>query len=534
MPAQPGPAGAGADALQFSDAASFQVWRARLPLANATQCHAALAVQARALARATLPAAALLELLELLRETAVAIQAGYAKKYRGSPVPLDDDDRAAWDSVVGVWSSLAAGYDALIDAMAGAAPEMAAHAALICQRAVRYTGLAMSEHNRVYRKIPGVLWQQLHRLYRFAENAGATEAVVHDELDRATAATSCAAAYLHALLMQLAQPDALNAQQMDAVDRWLDAWETLASLSPAAPPAGAIPPIAVDLASDKGAGLASEMTGTDVRHVNLENMSRALRQAAAGLRQGQTPAQLGLGTLAREACEKLLMLLHVQWCAAGTGRVDERSAGGIIVTILPNLAAIHYNLTGRAFRQPGGEITARERQDIDLLGYVSEATDRAMVSQRSAAVETWVIVNKSASGFLGMCRDLGSATRIGHNQLLGLRNPSNKNLYLGTVQRLIVDEAGGIWVGLRLITANPQAAAARNSAARGPEAVRYDRALLLPGDPARKVPASVLLQPGWYAANRQIDLQTDKRQKIQLQSLLDKGPNFDRATFTAA
>jgi hypothetical protein len=163
------------------------------------------------------------------------------------------------------------------------------------------------------------------------------------------------------------------------------------------------------------------------------------------------------------------MLLHIQWCAAGTGRVDERSTGGIIVTISPHLPAIHYQIAGHPFRQPGEKMTALEGQGMDMTNPLSEGSDRVLVSQRSGTTETWVVVNKSASGFLGMCHDPNTATHIGYNQLLGLRNPTNKNMYLGTVQRLIVDDGGAIWVGLRLIAGTPQPVAARIADARGPD-----------------------------------------------------------------
>jgi hypothetical protein len=107
-------------------------------------------------------------------------------------------------------------------------------------------------------------------------------------------------------------------------------------------------------------------------------------------------------------------------------------------------------------------------------------------------------------------------------------------MYLGMVQRLNVDDAGGIWVGLRLITSSAQAVAVRNPTALGADAVKYERALLVPEDAARKVPASVLLLPGWYAGNRQLDLHADRPWKLKLLALLDAGPNFERATYAVA
>jgi hypothetical protein len=57
--------------------------------------------------------------------------------------------------------------------------------------------------------------------------------------------------------------------------------------------------------------------------------------------------------------------------------------------------------------------------------------------------------------------------------------------------------------------------------------------VLVPEDVARKLPASVLLMPGWYAANRQLHLHSEKPRRIRLQALLDQGPNFERASYAA-
>jgi len=532
LPAQSGTTGGVKDQLEFSDAAGCKAWLARLPLTNVAQCHAALARQASRMPDAGLPAAVKLELLELMRDTVARMQAEQVQRYLGRPVPLDDDERAVWESVVALSLAMAASYDSLIDAMASTSPEIAANAALICQRALRYTGLAMADYNHSYRTVPAALWKQLHRLYVFAEDAGAEMVAINDSTRLAVAATSCAGTYIHALLMQLSQPDALNVREMALVEGWLERWEATVNLSPVPLAGSAIPAIAVDLASDRGAGLARDLPSDGVRHLNLEDLSKALRQAVGAIKRGETPPPLELGTLSPDACEKLLMLLHIQWCAAGTGRAGERSTGGIIVTIAPHLPAIHYQIAGHPFRQPGARITALEGQGMDMTNPVSEGGDHVLVSQRSGTVETWVVVNKSASGFLGMCHDPSMVTHIAYNQLLGLRNPTNKNMYLGTVQRLIVDEAGAIWIGLRLITGTPQAVAACIIDAPGADAGKYDRAVLVAEDVARKLPASVLLMPGWYAANRRLHLHPGKVQRVTLQTLLDSGPNFERATFT--
>jgi hypothetical protein len=531
MPAET-PAAAGGPSLEFSDAAGCQAWIARLPLTNPAQCHAALAAQLRALMSAAIAPAVKFALFELLREPVAAAQAEMAKSCRGRPLPLDGNSQKAWQEVTGLWRAMASGYDSLIDAMASTAPELASDAQVICQRALRYTALALFEYCHIYHAASGELWRQLHRLYVFAENAGLATTALSDPAGRESAKTSCLGTYVHALLMHLGQPDALTGEQLDQVDRWLEKWEALVVLSPDTLAASAIPAVAVNLASEKGAGLAGQMPAAGVRHLNLEALSKALRQLAAALKQ-QTPVQLGLGDLPRESCEHLLRSLHIQWCAAGTGRVDERTPASIKVMISPNLASMHFHLTGKAFRQPGKELTAAERQRLDMFGSVSEAGEQALASQRSAALETWVIVNQSVSGFLGTAREKEVVSRISHHQLVALQPPARKVMYLGIVQRLNVDETGMMWIGLRIILGAPQAAAVR---AVEPAGGQYERALLMPADAARNIPASIIMVPGTYQSGRALSLhvEKEKERRIKLQALLDKGANFERATYAAA
>ena len=520
MPAE-APAAAGeSKSLEFSDVASCQAWLGRLPRANPAQYHAALAAQIRLLVTAAIAPAVKFAVLELLRDPVAAAQADVAKNCRGKPLPLDNSNHKAWQEVAGLWRAMASGYDSLIDAMASTAPELATDAQTICQRALRYTALTLFEYCHIYHAPVGELWRQLHRLYVFSENAGVATATLSDPVGRHNAKTSCAGTYVHALLMHLAQPDALTGEQLDRVDRWLEKWEELVTLSPDSQPKTAIPAVAVNLSTEKGAGLAIQMPAAGVRHFNLEALSKALRQAAAALKQ-QTPAQLGLGDVSREACENLLRLLHVQWCAAGTGRVEDRTPASIKVMISPNLASMHFHLTGKAFRQPGKELTAAERQRLDMFGSVSEAGEQSLASQRSAALETWVIVNQSVSGFLGTAREKEVVSRITHHQLVALQPPARKVMYLGIVQRLNVDEAGLMWIGLRVVE---------------PAGSQYERALLMPADAARSIPASIIMVPGTYQSGLalSVHVEKEKERRIKLQTLLDRGANFERATYVAA
>lgn len=517
-------------ALAFSDSATFRAWFAHLPQGNLVQCHAELAVQVRLLSRAALRPAVRLGLLEIIRETVVDVQRRYGEICWGRPVPLDAGDQAIWEHVLSVWRDLAAAYDLLILDLANGADEIAARSHLICQRALRYTGLAIGEHSRVYRAVGPELWRQLHRLYVFAETAGVATKSVHDPVGRTESSTSCAATYMHSLLAQLAQPDAMTLHQMNLLDGWLDRWERLVSLSPDPLPEGNIPALAVNLAGEKGVAFARELPAAGVRHLSLEPLSKLLRELVASLRQGRSPADLGLGELPRTACENFLLLLYIQWCAAGTGRMDRRVRTERRVMIFTSIPSIHFHVSRSLEQVP---VDSAEQATPGLHGGRPVQT---LWSEQTGTIETWTIVNQSASGVLGLCRDPDGGNRIAHAQLVGIRAPGDSQTHLGIVQRLIVDGDGAIWAGLRLLPGSPEAAAVKivPAATEDPAKSKRERALILAADAALKSPATVVLPPTWYRANRIIELRADKAQSIRLLSLVERGTNFERATYMAS
>src|ERR1043166_862287 len=513
--------------LRFRDAKSCQEWLASLPLTNAKLCQQAISGQLAALARSPVAVAERLRIMESLRDAVADIQAGASKRFVGKSIPLEGIDQEAWSGSVALWQALAAGYQSCVEAFVGGQADLAAHGPLACQRALRYNGLAMFDHLLAYRSVAPGLWQQMNKLYALAESKGFANDKVSDPVDRQEPNTTCAATYLHTVLAHLANPNSMAQKQMQAVDRWLEKWESKAALAPRPFPAGQIPAVAVDLASPSGAALAREMTPQpSVRFINIEPIAVTLTQTAALLKQGTPAAELGLGQDTPQP-EKLIAQLHIQWCSAGTGRAEQRFASSIKAMITTSVNAIHFQLTGKPFRQPDAGPTAEESRDMEALGRVTEQTEQAMISQRSAALETWEIINQSPSGLLGANRPPDAVTPIRHGQLVGMRTADNK-MRLCVVQRLLVEDNGALLAGVRLLPGAPLPAAARVPDTGVASANKFERALLLPAIAEKQVPQSLILPAGWYHPERQLDLHLDESKLVRLQALIDRGSNFER------
>ena len=508
--------------LKIGNLPGTETFLEQIATALPAQRQAQLLTQLKLLVDARVPGAERLKILETLRVTTLETQHVRSREYWGQPVPFDSDTREIFERSVALWRALADGYESLIADMAGPAPELAEHADLVCYRALRCTGFAMTAYNRAYHAVPGALWEQLHRLYAFAESAEVTDTPVSEGEGRSTVNL----AYLQIVLAQRANPDSLSLLQMGTVDRALAQWVALGSLSKTPVVANREMALAVDLGSAQGARRLKNLSGDNLRYLDIEKIGAQLRQTAIALKT-QSPDKLGFGMVPREICEKLILNLHTDWLTPGTGRGDERKTAGFNVLMSGTIAAMHFNISGKPFAPPDAGLSSRAR--FDMAGF--ERVDGPAVGEasvRSRTLETWTVVNQSTTGILGKCNNPSNATRLTHNQLLGLVAPNGKT-FLGTAQRLVIETDGSTLLGFQLLRTKAHAVAARISNIDKP----YDRALLLDGAPGE--PASIVISPGTYAPSRILDMFEDGRPRpIRLTALLDSGSNFERATFTAA
>jgi hypothetical protein len=522
-----------AEPLQFNDHASCKRWIESLPLTNVESSQHALTQQISLVRQAALAPLELLRVLEALREPVAYVQNELARKYTARPLPLEAPETALWTRGLGLWQELIDGYLACRDAHVQGDPGLKDHGALIMMRCLRYMFYAMFEHSRIYRQVPAELWKKLHQMYVFAEQSGFARTTVADVFARQEADSSCCAAYCQALLAQLANPFALSGRQMEFLARWIEKWSGLVSLASQPLPPSAIPALAIDLAGRTGPVFAEGREPlASLRYLDLEQIGRTLRQTITLLKQGQTPAQLGLGEDARQpGCENLLMLLYIQWCRAGTGRGEQRDPSAEKAQVCLGIHAAHFYISGRSFRGPGASLSRQEEHDMQLFGHISERTQRALVSSESSAVESWQLLNQSNSGFMCMLREPDAQMRIGHYQLVAVRRSSSKLFYLGLVQWLRIEENNELFVGVRLFPGIARAVAVRPVNFNAPSAIKgFERALLLPEMAMPSTPATLILPTGWFQPGRFVEVHDDQKQVAKLVNLLEKGSDFDRCT----
>jgi hypothetical protein len=344
---------------------------------------------------------------------------------------------------------------------------------------------------------------------------------------------SCRRTYLISVLHEAASLYSLSPEQIQALEQLLPAWVAIAALASDNPKDASRSPLAIDLAGDQGARLARTLQPAEtLRYVDTSQLAPKLRELGAAIRAGAVPLEFAATrTLTRPATERLLTHLYIQWCSAGTGRAEERFASQRRAQVACNLHAIHFQISGRAFRQPGDRYSREEEHDLATFGHITGMTTQRLLTTRSSVQEPWEILNESAGGMLSMNRKPDLRSRIRHGQLVAMRTSSMEPPDLAVVQRLRIDADGSLGIGVRVIRSDVRAVAVRPA---GNPTLKYDRALIVDADKERDTPAYLILAAGSCAVGSVLEVHTGRAEKLVITSILEQGVDHDRAAYKPA
>ncbi|MCX7893092.1 MAG: hypothetical protein N2544_12085 [Burkholderiales bacterium] len=498
----------------FANAAACAAWLATLPRASAAATQATLARKLDELNGAHVPAAERLAMLELLREPVAVTQAEQSRKYAGKPLPHSPQRREILAAVTSLWDALGLGYQRALQALDATGADRTA-VALACHRAIDCGARAMLEHARAYVQPRPADLARLHRLYALAEQRGIAVQPVADPLSRTGRSCTVTRTYVQALLLEASSPRERRPEYVDLVDRWLGPWAPKVTVSATPARAASATPLVVDLAGESGAS-RRERAGPTVRYLEVGELSRSLAKRVHGLKQGKSPAELGLeGEITREDALPLVVALYRHWCEGELRRAHERRAVNAPATVCAGFAAAHLAL---------GQGVAAQASAVAPQGGVAEGLT---IPVPATAGETWQLRDASIAGVgLVRPRDDTRAARLAHGELLLVR-PEAGAAMLAAVQWMQESPEGDLHVGARILPGVPEAVTARDAGSEGGGAP----AIALSALPALAAPPSLVLRRGTFAPDRALELATSVR--VRLAALLESGADFERAGFTA-
>lgn len=523
-------------APEFIDAVSCKEWLENLPLANVATSQSELLGQMREFNRFPVRATERFSVLEQIRDAVNFVQIEQARRFTNRAQPLAEGEAEAFAQTVLLWNEMRLGYLRCLDAARSGENGMSPNAATVCQRVLAYAGLSMFHHYRAYREIPGEAWRALHEAYAAAEELGIAEEPVKDYLNRDVSDTSPRIAYVRAAILGLCNPHEISQRQLTFVAFLLERWGDKIDVSATAEDDPEVPPLALDMRGDAGPqryDAARHAPGADRRFLDVRRLAKSLRNRIALLRKGESPAKLALGEdCVQPSCEQMLVYLYRHWCQAPAPRAAERRPAKSAVRVTGDIAGIHYQLSGTAFRQPASndELTAKQREEIATFGRISTRDEDNYAASRGFALEDWHLQDESLQG-LKMRRSASTpGKRYVLGQLIAVQPADAKTFMLGQVRWLMTGTEGDLHAALRLMPGLPAAIAVKPTGLNASNE-KFVPALSLTAVAALNAPPSLILPSGWYKPKRVIEVHIQKTLRAQLTALLERGSDFERVAY---
>lgn len=502
-------------------------WIGRLPLTSLGASSRQIFTALTELNQLITTPATRLALLELLRAPVEQLSRLLERHFSNQPLQLHDTALEAARLAQAMQARLWCGYrQVLLDTDRGGLPAQGgsvkapAVAATAIARAIAAQGEILLRSSQLYVPTPAGFWHALHQLYLLAEQLDCTTVEVPDPLLQQSGGMSPAAAYLRALLFNIAQPQQLRQQSCLPLYRALELWSREACLLPLQQ-TPVHHPFRVDLQSDLPPIYVDHdrqaMPGM-WRLLNLKPILDRLEQLAATSTDQPCPID-------RDLVDQLL----VSWGTRVTRRF-QRIESHDEVEIIIGLPSIHFHGADRidfsewlapltTVRSPKTAEPSRKttmpradiwdsafdaQADFDPLLHLPKSSAYLEIAQPTAPQRTPMaqlsehypihlveVANSSISGYcLRWSRPI--TERIQSGTLLGIRTHPATPWHIAVTRWVRLDESAEARIGVELLSPQAKPCAVRLES-RNSESTEFMRGLMLPEVPVTGQPASLIL-----------------------------------------
>jgi len=525
-------------------------WLETLPIGDAFKCQQAIFKEIKRFnENSTQCTKDRLAIFMLLDERSRDLQDTLVHQYLRNPRMSRPVESQLWHAVYGLYWELARGYHTFVLHIAREAGKshqdsviplitlrgLLAFGQLLKWRAIRY--LPASEK----------LWLRLHNLYRIAESESFQRQSLRAYPDDASEC-SCETAYLHILMLNLADSGTLYPKQLDLLDRWLCGWHGMLQLDSQLDTN--LHNFVVDLSADHGPRRVRKPDSDNpLRFWATADLLQKLDELRAGLQKGTSPAQLGLTENVRTSeCLELLEYLQHQWSslAAREQRRAPRESIKRLVDVAHGINAIVGQL--KAADAPikvspyGSGLNYNEADDVQVYGFITDRT-RERVSHlqmpalpASPDVERWVMHDESKYGYGAIVESRDKDwLRVG--ALIGIKTHDASQWQIGVVRRLsrVSDDTSS--VGIETLVEKPTLTMLYDTTTPGYTVNGFDNsgvtlphsALWLAGDAGA---GSVIIDPVHFTPGKVFQVHgAPERKLIALGSPLERSEGWMRVAF---
>lgn len=483
-----------------------------------------------------------IEVLEAAREPLGLVQEVLSQRYATHPLPPNAQENQTLLQVVSLWRLMARSY-AQIARRHDVPKDAENFPALLAQRRVFYAGQVILEYFRARRELPEEAWMALHKAFIAAEEQGVGQIRVADVLNEVWREQSATEAFITILMIDLASPYGRSRRELEWVFRWAQRFAPYCSIEAVTEDFSDSKSYGLNLNADHGLRplhTLAQNKGGQWRRFDGSRLAEQIREMVERFKQGVKPSALGLGEdTSASACARLLVWLYRPWGLASSERRFTRRHTQGEVELSGDWQAIGFHVQGKAFEPPGNPGIGNIRTDFSLRTFGerveevppidTQLTRRRVAEKEGMACEFWQVVDESLDGFRLERRSTG--VRLSHKQLVCVLPPGSDRFLIGRVSWLMYREDGVLEIGVNLLAGVPKVVAVRQLGINVGKRGLYQQAFLLSATPALKKPATIVLPPSWYQANRIIEMYDEKAQELRLTKLKQRGANFDHSEF---
>ncbi|MBI2778298.1 MAG: hypothetical protein HYX62_00685 [Gammaproteobacteria bacterium] len=228
-------------------------WIEHLPRFNTGETAHALYCALTTLNRVILPVQHRCQILELFRTPTRQVITALRKQYIGAAFPLSDSCLKDAHLARDLQNEMANGYKVSLNNLIThqSSAFTAGKALLLLHHAMQYLIDALLTSYQIYTPCPGIVWRDIHQLYRYTEQKHLHESAIHNTEGAAIPHHSIGDLYKQALLLALANPYHLSQNEINTVVGMLGECASLSSLGHVSGVANLTESFLIDLEKDE-------------------------------------------------------------------------------------------------------------------------------------------------------------------------------------------------------------------------------------------------------------------------------------------
>ncbi len=443
-------------------------WLGNLPIGDAYKCQQAIFAEIKRFNETSTEFTKdRLAIFMLLDEKSRDLQDTLVRQYLRNPRMSRHVESQLWHAIYGQFWEIARGYHTFVlhinhqsgrNHLDGMIP-------LITLRAIRAFGQLLKWRAVRYLAASEKLWLRLHNLYRIAESEQ-----FHQKPQRVyaedTTDCNCETAYLHILMLNLADSGTLYPKQIDLLDRWLCGWHDDLHFDPCLDTDKHS--FVIDLSADHGPRRVRKLDADKpMRFWDTTRLLENLQALQANLQAGQSPVDLGLTEAARtaESLELLEHLLH-QW-ASLESREQRRAPRVLNKRLLDVTHGLHSIISHLKLGDAppsdspyGAGFNYNEADDVQVYGFVTDRTRERTTHLKfpvhggSSDVERWIMHDESECGY-GAVVETRDKDWLRVGALVGIKPHESSDWKVGFVRRLARINSETSSVGIETLPQSP-------------------------------------------------------------------------------